>query len=52
MNTILASGGGLWEVRVRATSRWAALCAGRGGGEWVHDRGDTTKNATDVGAVG
>ena len=41
-----AEAGG-WQVR--ATSKWTALCAGRGGGEWVQVIGETTTNATDGG---
>ena len=37
------SGGG---GREWATSRWTVLCAGRGGGERVHERGATTEDAT------
>ena len=40
------------EGRVQMTSRWTALRSGRGGGERVHERGYTTENTTDGGAVG
>ena len=30
---------------------WTALCAGRGGGEQVQERGDTTMNANNRGTV-
>ena len=33
--------------RVLATSRWTALCAGRGSGEIVQEKVDTTETATD-----
>ena len=44
-----AEDGGWW---VRVTSRWKALCAGRGGEERVQEIGDTRTNDTDGGAVG
>ena len=37
--------------RVRMTFRWTAFRAERGGGERVQERGATTTNATDGGAV-
>ena len=35
--------------RVWVMSKWTALCAGRGGGEWVQDIGAKGTNATDGG---
>ena len=47
---VAGTSGGGW--RVRATSRWTSFRAGRGGGEWVQEKGSTTSNATNGGAVG
>ena len=44
-----AKDGGWW---VWVTSRWTALCDGRGGGERVQDIGDTRTNSTDGGGGG
>ena len=32
---------------MREKSRWTELHDGRGGWDWVHDRGDMTENTTD-----
>ena len=44
---IQAEEAGGWQVQ--ATSRWTAICSGRGGGDKVQDRGAMTINATDGG---
>ena len=48
--------GGWWVVGVgwwvKVTSRCTALCARRGGGDRVQERGDTRTNSTDLKAVG
>ena len=46
---IQAAEAGGWRVGTK--SKWMAFWAGRGGGERVQDRGDTTTNATDGGVV-
>ena len=40
---------GGWQVQVQATSRLTALCASRGSGERVQERGARSTNATDGG---
>ena len=49
VNVQATEAGSRW---VQAVSRCTALCAGRGGGEWLQEKGAKTLNAAEGGAVG